>query len=431
MKLNFKTSLWIFFAFALIYSGRLFRPGMTDFRAYYLAGNRIISKTIGVDFKDQTGFTKKKVTGVNDSLYQVGDQLRFKYTPVIAYLFVPFSIFPYQVGKVLYYAFSIFLFLLSLYLIYYHFKGEYFKDDKKSFWFFMAMILLTIRPILTELKFLNVNFLILFLTVGFLFWKDRRENLSSLMLSLLIGIKIFPIFLLLFLFLEKDYRFLGKTLLWGLFLIAVPVISYGGFGELWSEYINYASFMTNGQHAFPAPASYTHPNLDSFIVRVFMDRPYFLEMKTNIFSLDAKLVFNIINFIKLFFLGSLVYIQRSLGKLVKDENRDLYYWGMVGLYSIFFIVINPLAWKHAMISLLIPFAVVGLWWMKNEGFKKEEKIMMGLVISFLFLTSHLIWGNLHRTFFGRIGHDFWGMIFLGVLLYIVSKKSLKSTNFLK
>jgi len=401
---------------------------VTDFRAYYLAGNRILSKTMGRDFIDKNKLTKKKITSAKESIYQEGDLMAFKYTPVIAYLFVPFSIFPYQVGKVLYYGFSIFLFILSLYLIYYHFKDDYFRDDKKTFFFFMILILLVIRPIITELKFLNVNFLILFLTVGFLFFKNRRENLSSFMLALLIGIKIFPIFLLLFLVLDKDYKFFVKTLLWGLFLIAIPVISYGGFESLYSEYFQYVAFMTNGQHPFPASGSYTHPNLDSFVVRLFMDRPYFLDLKTNILSLDPKSTFYIISVIKLSLLSSLIYIQKTLGNIVKEKDRDLYYWGMVGLYSIFFIVINPLAWKHAMISLLIPFAVVGLFWIKNKKLKKSEKVMCGVVFSLFFLTSHFIWGELHRTFFGRIGHDFWGMIFLLFLLFKISKSSFSNAS---
>ena len=408
MKLGFKLFLIIIFLFAGIYSLRHLKRFDNDYIAYYLAGERIVAKTLGKDIVQSESLTSNGLFKSSDSLYQNGDVRPFKYNPTIAYMFAPFSVLSYKYSQYAWYWFCFLLLVFSLYLIYQQFD---FSDGKKTFWFFLLLFIVQLRFYLMDMKVLQVNFIILFCTVGFLVWRKSRPWVASTLLAFMVGIKIFPVILLIFFLVEKDYKMLGRIMVMGLLLILLPVFSYGT--DLYGEYLNYLNFMTNGQHDFPAPANFTHPSLDSFIVRYFMDRTYHGDHKINFFSWDPQSTFYLISFLKIFLLGMIVLAQRRL----KD------YWAKFALYLNYIIVINPLAWKHALVALTITWVVLGRDFMKNK-WTRSEKVLLGISLILLVTSTHMFWGELQRSLLGGIGHDFLGILILSILLWGVSKKNL-------
>lgn len=419
-----KPFLLILAVFGIIYSIHPIRKKETDFPAYYLAGQRMIAKNFNQSLKDQTGTALKKDIEPADSLYQ-WDPRPFRYTPVIAYIFMPFAAFPYLWGKTLWFGFNLILLIGSFFLIYRHFKDDFFKDDKKTFWFFLALLLIELRPIMLDIQNLQVNFIILFCTVGFLHFRKSRENLAALLLALAVGFKIFPVFLLVFLLVEKEYRLLGKTIAAGALLLILPILTYRF--DLLNEYLTFFKFLQDGRnYPFPASANFAHPNLDSLVVRFLMDRPYHLDFKTNILSLAPQSVFYILLCLKAFILAAIIFIHRLLKKLISKENLELYYWGVFGLYLNFSLIINPEAFKHGMVAMTIPWVAFGLLWIKNKNLVFKEKVMLTFTILLLVLTSHAIWGELQRSLLGRFGQDFWGIILMSILLILISKRTLKS-----
>jgi hypothetical protein len=410
--------------FGIIYSIHPIKKKETDFPAYYLAGQRMIAKNFNVSFTDQTGIAKKKDINPSDSLYQ-WDPRPFRYTPVIAYIFMPFSFFPYIWGKTLWFGFNFILLLSSFFLIRRHFKDEFFKNEKLTFWFFLALLLLELRPIMLDIQNLQVNFIILFCLTGFLHFRKNRENLAAVLLALAVGFKIFPVFLLVFLLVEKEYRLLGKAILAGACLLVLPILTYRG--DLLNEYLTFFKFLNDGRnYPFPASANFAHPNLDSLVVRFLMDRPYHKEFKTNILSLSPQSVFYILLFLKASILIGIVGAHRYLKKLVSKDYQELYYWGVFGLYLNFSLIINPEAFKHGMVAMTIPWVAFGLLWVKNKNLVLKEKIMLGFTVLLLMFTSHAIWGELQRSLLGKIGQDFWGIVLMSLVLIVVTKRVLKS-----
>lgn len=417
-----KYFLIILTLFGIIYSIHPIKKKETDFPAYYLAGQRMIAKNFGVSLTDQTGIAKNKDIHPADSLYQ-WDPRPFRYTPVIAYIFMPFSFLPYMWGKTLWFGFNFLLLIGSFLLIYFHFK-ENFKNEKVTFWFFTVLLLIELRPISLDIKNLQVNFIILFCSIGFLYFRKKRENLAALLLALVVGFKIFPVFLLLFLLVEKEYRLLGKTILAGAILLIFPVITYGT--GLVDEYLTFFKFLQDGRnYPFPASANFAHPNLDSLVVRFLMDRPYHMDFKTNILSLSPQSVFYILLLLKGLILLGLVAVHRQLKKLA--GGNELYYWGVFGLYLNFSLIINPEAFKHGMVAMIIPWVSLGILWIKNKKMLLKEKILFGCSILLLVFSSHAIWGELQRSVLGRFGQDFWGIVLMSLLLIILFKRNLKDS----
>jgi Glycosyltransferase family 87 len=423
-NLSFKIFFIVLFLFGTISSARSLKKE-TDFRAFYIAGKRIWAKTTGISDTDKEGISVKKEILPQDSLFQ-NDPAAFKYAPVVAYIFVPFSFFPLKWAQLLWFGVSFSLLVLSFYLIFRHFKEDYFKDPKLTFWFFFIILLLQVRFFSYDIANLQINFLLLLGYVGFLVSWKKNETLAGFLLALMVGIKIFPIFLLVFLLVEKKYRLIAKTLIWGAFLIFIPILSYRDVPALITEYQNYFSFMTNGQHAFPAPATYLHPNLDSLIVRLFMDKAYYGTLKTNLFFWDGLSTFWLINSLKFFILGAIIWIHLGFRKV----NNEIFSWAIFGLYSNYIIIINPLAWKHAMVSMTIPWVAIGLFWIKNQGFRMKEKFLFGASFALLILSSQALLGETQKTVLGRIGHDFWGIILMSLLLIYMAKRSSKLDSIL-
>jgi hypothetical protein len=274
----------------------------------------------------------------------------------------------------------------------------------------------------------------LFCTVGFLYFRKKRENLSAFLLALLVGIKIFPVFFLAFLLKDKNYRLFLKTILMGFFLILVPLISYGSVGNLIAEYINYFNFMTSDLpvHGFPSSADHSLIGLDSVLVRVLMDRPFYKDVTANIVSLSPNTTFAIGLFIKATFLGLIIYAQGKLKGLVKTEkDENFYYWAMTAIYWNFIVIINPLAWKHSLVILIFSWVILGLFFLRGLKLTLKEKYLLGFSLSmFLFFSSHMIWGEISRKYFSRFGPHLLGVIALSWLVYYLSKRVLKEEKFL-
>ncbi len=416
--------------------GFSYRPfqKVTDFAAYYLAGQRIWAKTLNREVNLNPLITTQTKFSPQNSIYQRGDDRPWKYSPSLTYVFLPFSFIPFWWAQFVYYWFTLGLLMATLYIIYRQFKEDFFTNEKYTFIFFGLIFILQFRFNILDILNLQVNFLMLFCTVGFLYFRKTRENLSAALLALLIGIKIFPIFFLALLLRDKNYRLLGKTLLAGIILILVPVISYGNVGNLITEYQNYFAFMTSDLpvHGFPSSADHALIGLDSVLVRLLMNRAFYLDVTTNIVSLSANTTFAIGIFIKAVFLGLIFYGQGKLKALVKSEKDEtFYYWAMAAIYWNFIVMINPLAWKHSLVILIFSWIVLGLFILRGLKMTLKEKYLLGFALSmFLFFSSHLIWGNISRKYFSRFGPHLLGVIALSWLVYYLTKRVLKEEKLL-
>src|SRR4051812_48293805 len=96
-------------------------------------------------------------------------------------------------------------------------------------WVQGPVLLLSLRPILSDLHHGNNNLLILFLIVAALYaWREGYDVLSGLMLALAISYKVTPGLFLVYFAYKRQWRTVAATLLgMGVFLLVVPSIIIG------------------------------------------------------------------------------------------------------------------------------------------------------------------------------------------------------------
>lgn len=397
---SFKNPIFLFFIFtAFLLSFTLKDKANTDFRAYYLSAQRLVAKTFNIQLTDSVHIAHRPQIFPEDSLYNNDELTPYKYVPVIAYIFAPLVIFDYYTAKKIWY-FSIQFFLfLSFYFLLSLLK---FEKNNKHLLFFITYFFL-FRFILYDLKNLQINSIITFCLCGFFYFKEKKENLACFLLAFGIGVKIFSVFLLIYLIVEKEWKLLGKTILFGILLILFPIISYTNFSELFQEYLNYFQFMSNGQHAFPASPSYIHPSIDSLLVRILMSRPYFSNFSIGIFEFSPVMTFILILVIKFILLITIIYHHR------KYKHLKLFWWSV---YIWFTIIINPLAWKHAYVGCL-PLAILGVQEFLNHPLRSKTNILFFISLALMSFTSKIFLGNYQKIVAGI------SPVLLGSLILII------------
>jgi len=180
-------------------------------------------------------------------------------TPFLAFSFIPLTCFSFGAAKIIFNSISLFLFITSLYRLFRHYKI--------NLNYIFIILILFIVPIKNNVLFGQVYFFLFFLiTEGFLAYKKNRTIRMSILWSLAILLKVFPILLFLFLLFKKRYKsvlYLVSTLVILLFVSILingseawifylkEVLPKASNGEISGEFVkNYQSFLMFFKHAF-------------------------------------------------------------------------------------------------------------------------------------------------------------------------------------
>jgi hypothetical protein len=120
--------------------------------------------------------------------------------PFTALFFVPFALLPLGVSKLVFNIISSVLFIISIYRLCKHLEI--------SITFIYLLIPLTFFvPLRNEILFGQTYFLILFLiTEGYLAYFNNKKALATILWAVSILIKVFPLIIIIFLVLKKDWR---------------------------------------------------------------------------------------------------------------------------------------------------------------------------------------------------------------------------------
>lgn len=180
-------------------------------------------------------------------------------TPFLALSFIPLTWFSFGTAKIIFNSISLFLFITSLYRLFRHYKI--------NLNYIFIILILFIVPIKNNILFGQVYFLLFFLiTEGFLAYKKNRTVRMSILWSLAILLKVFPILLFLFFLFQKRYKsvlYLGSALVILLFISIFingseawvfylkEVLPKASNGEISGEFVkNYQSLLMFFKHAF-------------------------------------------------------------------------------------------------------------------------------------------------------------------------------------
>ena len=223
LKLRFNTDLILFIISAFII--------ILQIKTY------VFPTILRVDFGIYYDATKAMLA--NQNIYgMLLDGITFNYPPSLFLLIFPFTLFPKIYAVSIWNLIGIILFLSSGILFFKKFLSEITFSKK----LFLISIFFLISPIQETLLFGQINIYVLFLCLSsfFLFEKNNRrmDVLAGLSLGLASGLKIIPLFLLIYLLLRK--KWLGIIIASLSFMLFNFAGSLGNFNHFY-EFIKYIS----------------------------------------------------------------------------------------------------------------------------------------------------------------------------------------------
>lgn len=229
-------------------------------------------------------------------------------TPFLAVLFVPFSLLPLAVAKILFNCISVLLFLFSLTKIISHYKIP-------DFYVLLIPVLFFV-PIKNELLFGQVYFLLFFLLAeSWLAYEKKLFLKMAFLLAVAILLKVFPVLLLLVFVFKKQFRPLFDLGFCILLLMAFSMLFTGI--NIWEFYFfSVLPKASNGEIAGEYVANYQ--SVFMFLKQLLV---YKKDLNPNGFDLPVLFAALLLAFkIKLVAIG--FYISRK----ANDSLFILAYW---------------------------------------------------------------------------------------------------------
>lgn len=197
-----------------------------DFRSFYLAGKSVLQ---GLDpYLNYVGVRPEFYGPVNS---EVSPTSGFRYPPLAALVFVPIATLPYQTAKALFsLAMIAILGVLSFHLV----RRSGFRAPGEAILFMLVSF-----PVLALTERGQVDSFVLYLT-ALSYWlglSSRRTAVASFLLAFAGIFKLFPLVVLIFYGVERRWRFISFTVLWGILLFVLPYAYFGGevYGHFWSR----------------------------------------------------------------------------------------------------------------------------------------------------------------------------------------------------
>ncbi len=225
-------------------------------------------------------------------------------------------------------------------------------------WVQLSILLLSLRPILSDLHHGNNNILILFLVVGSLAaWRAGYDVLAGLLLALSITYKVTPALFGLYYVYKGSWRTVAASALgMGIFLLIVPSVFLGPeFNGLclatwWHRILRpyVASDVTGVQEI--------NQSMIGVVMRILTkqvgDERYSVQLQhLHLFSLDPRLVVPALKVVSVAILGLLAWLCRTKNAR-RDDPRLLGEFSLIVLAMLF---VSERSWKHHYVTVLLPF----------------------------------------------------------------------------
>jgi hypothetical protein len=296
-------------------------------------------------------------------------------------------------------------------------------DKPVPSWVQAMIVLLTLRPIMSDLHHGNNNILILFLVVSALAaWRKGYDVLAGLILAYSIAFKVTPALFLVYFAYKRQWRTLvAAGLGMGLFLFVVPSLFLGVefngicLASWWKRILS--PYVDNDK---PSPQE-----MNQSMIGVFarlMTEPiltggrYDIRHPVNFVSLDMKTVTRLLKGMSVALVGLLAYLCRTKSER-RDDPRLLGEYALVVLTMLF---VSERSWKHHYVTLLLPYTYLA-YRVGMPGLSTRARVALGGVL----VGSALLIGSTSSEIGGWLAHgqghkiaQAYGMFFWsGVLLY--------------
>ena len=192
---------------------------LSDFEVYYRSAERLLS---------------------GDSLYRIQSDGHyiFKYSPVSALLFIPFTLLPFGIAKYFFWIFVTGISCLGYKILFELVGGWLHRSGSRMInSVMMTLILVSAIHFLRELHLGQINFILLCIYLLVIKLISRSNSLfAGVFLALTVFIKPFSLIYLPYLILKKKFKTGLSFFLSVAVLTVLPVVFYGSFQQLYGEY---------------------------------------------------------------------------------------------------------------------------------------------------------------------------------------------------
>ncbi len=311
----------------------------------------------------------------------------FVYHPFLLLFFVPLSLFPFIFAEKVWFIASIILLLASLYYLFKTFKQPLFTTGN--------MLVISLVFISFPVKFSfgmgQINVIILFLLVLFLyFYMQQKKYISGVFLGTAFILKLFPLVILPYLIVRKQYKILFASIL--VFVVAV-IISLFVIRNDVNQYYYHSivpTLITSWKE------DYYNQALSGFLTRMITD-----EGERN----------NLKIFLSTVIVGStFLAIVRNKKKFPALEIAAIITTS---------VLINTFSWQHHFIWLVIPFLII---YFHLKQTKKAKKYFIILFVAYCLVSFNIPIPTKQPVWL--LSHVFYGGILVWVLnMYLLLKQN--------
>ena len=294
-------------------------------------------------------------------------------------------------------------------------------------WVQAMIVLLSLRPIMSDLHHGNNNIYILFLIAATLTaWRKGYDVLAGLILAYAIAFKVTPGLFLLYFAYKRSWRAVGATALgMGIFLLIVPSIFLGPefngicLGSWWHRILN-----PYVHSDFVSPQE-MNQSMVGVLTRLLTEPKvgtgrYVVQHDVNLRLLGPEVRReSLIKILSLGLVGLLAWLCRTKTER-RDDPRLLGEFALVVLTMLF---VSERSWKHHYVTLLLPYTYLA-YRVGVGGLPRLTRSVLGgvLVLSAFLIatTSSEIGGFFARGQGHKIAQAYGMFLWSGVVVYIAT-----------
>jgi alpha-1,2-mannosyltransferase len=354
---------------ALIVSKVFFQDSYLDFRVYFEAAINTLQ--------------------YGDPYSTTDPNMSYLYPPLTIILFLPLTVFSVTSAEKIWLVLSILLFILSLWILFKFLRISWRSYEGLAY----SICCLVFFPFKFTLGMGQINMVILFFLILFLYFYEKQKTLSGLFLTVAIFIKISPLLFLGELFLRKQWNILFGVVVTALCL---SIMSLFMFPLPTAYYIS--SILPSISQAWPT--AYYNQSLTGFLGRL------------------PVMAYMLIIARSLIVLGVLVITSVIVKKYEKERNQ------LLVLSSIFpvLLIISSFSWQHHFILLIPSYIILSHVVVCRNVFNRQTiVILISILISYLLVGYNIKQPELMPVLVQS--HVFYGTVMLWIVhLYVIQKE---------
>lgn len=294
-------------------------------------------------------------------------------------------------------------------------------------WIQFGVLVLSLRPILSDLHHGNNNLLIMFLVVAALYaWREGYDILAGLILGLAIAYKVTPALFVPYFMYKRSWRTVASTFAGlGLFLIIVPSAVIGPafnwecLSWWWQRMMS--PFIIKGESMSPQEVN---QSLVGVLTRLLTETKagtgrYDVHLDLNIVAWSPVLVRNLIKVVALCLVGLLAFFCRTKTTR-RDDPRLLGEFALVVLTMLF---VSERSWKHHYVTVLLPYTYL-VYRVCLSSIRPSVRIALAFALALstvlMGTTSSEIGGHFAHGNGHKIAQFYGAFLWAGVVLYIAT-----------